>query len=159
MTTLDGQKRAVTGVVPPQVAEAAIRTTWPGVADIPPLAGLTAGLMRTIILAPVAWLILAPWFALKLATLPIMGKNYRLTNRRVLIRRGFRGSPSQEAALADIEDVRLREGSYSTFYRSGDLEVIVKGQVAMRLEAVKHPETFRRAILNAKAAWAKPASA
>ena len=43
MTNLNGRAGAVTGVVPPEVAEAVIRTTWPGVADIPPLAGLTGG--------------------------------------------------------------------------------------------------------------------
>ena len=74
-----------------------------------------------------------------------------------MIRRGFRGAPSQEVALADIEDVRLDEGSYNAFFRAGDLEVVAKGQVAMRLEAVKNPEAFRRAILNARAVWGKPA--
>jgi hypothetical protein len=157
MTILDGRKLAVTGVVPPQRAEAVIRQAWPGVNDVPGVARLAHALMRTIVLAPVAWLLLAPCYFKKI--LPFIAKRYTLTNRRIMIRRGLKPKPTHEVVLADIDDVRLEEGSLDPFYRTATLEVISKGQVALQLRAVKDPESFRRAILNAKAAWAKAGAA
>jgi hypothetical protein len=157
MTMLDGRKLAITGVVPPQRAEALIRETWPGVDDVPGVAGLAHTLMRTIVLAPVAWLLLAPCYFKKI--LPFIAKRYTLTNRRVMIRRGLKPTPSHEVALTDVEDVRIEDGTFNPFYRTATLEVMSKGQVALRLRAVKDPESFRRAVLNAKAAWGKAAAA
>ncbi len=154
---LDGRKLAVTGLTPPQRGEALIRETWPGVEDVPGAAGLAHGLMRTIVLAPVGWLILAPCYFKKI--LPFVAKRYTLTNKRVMIRRGLKPTPSHEVALPDIDDVRIADGSVSPFYRTATLEVMSKGQVALTLRAVKDPETFRRAILNATAAWGKAAAA
>jgi hypothetical protein len=157
MSMLDGRKVAVTGVVPPERAEALIRETWPGVNDTPALAGAARGLMRTIVLAPLAWLLLAPCYFKKV--LPFIAKRYTLTNRRIMIRRGLKPKPSHEVPLAEVEDARLEEGSFDRFFRTATLEIISKGQVALRLRAVKDPESFRRAILNAKAAWGAKAPA
>jgi hypothetical protein len=157
MTMLDGRKLAVTGLLPPQRGEAMIRETWPGVDDVPGIAGLAHTLMRTIVLAPVAWLLLAPCYFKKI--LPFIAKRYTLTNRRMMIRRGLKPAPTHEVGLADIDDVRVQEGSVNPFYRTATLEIISKGQVALSLRAVKDFESFRRAILNAKAAWGKAAAA
>jgi hypothetical protein len=157
MNMLDGRKLAVTGVVPPQRGEAIIRETWPGVDDVPAIASLAHTLMRTIVLAPVAWLLLAPCYFKKI--LPVFAKRYTLTNRRLMIRRGWKARPKREVALADIDDVRIEEGSFNSFYRTATLEVVSRGEVAMRLRAVKDPESFRRAILGAKVAWAKAGTA
>ncbi len=157
MSMLDGRKIAVTGLVPPQRGEALIRETWPGVNDVPGVAGLAQTLMRTIVLAPLAWLLLAPCYFKKI--LPFIAKRYTLTNRRVMIRRGLKPKPTREVALPEIDDVRIEEGSFNSFYRTATLEIVSKGQVAMRLGAVKDPETFRLAILNSKAAWGKAAAA
>jgi uncharacterized membrane protein YdbT with pleckstrin-like domain len=157
MTMLDGRKVAVTGLLPPQRGEALIRETWPGVDDVPAIAGLAHALMRTVVLAPVAWLLLAPCYFKKV--LPFVAKRYTLTNKRLMIRRGLKPSPSHEVPLSDIDDVRIAEGSVHSFYRTATLEVISKGQVVLRLRAVKDPESFRRAVLNASAAWGKAAAA
>jgi len=77
----------------------------------------------------------------------------------VMIRRGLKPKSVREVALFDIEDVRIEGGTMNSFYRTATLEIIAHGSVAMRLRAVKDPETFRRAILNAKAAWGKSAAA
>src|SRR5262249_27393715 len=145
-------KQAVTGVVPPELAEGMIREVLPSVTDMPGLATTCEKLMRTIVLAPVAWLLLAlPYFK---KVMPGTAKRYTLTNRRLMVRTGWKEKPAHEIALADIDDVRLEEGSYSHFYRSGTLQIISKGQVALRLRGVPEPESFRRAILNARIAWA-----
>jgi hypothetical protein len=145
-------KQAVTGVVPPDLSEGMIRQVLPSVTDSPGLAALCEKMMRTIVLAPVAWLILAwPYFK---KVMPVTAKRYTLTNRRLMVRTGWKEKPTQEIALADIDDARIEDGSYSHFYRSGTLEIVVKGQVALRLRGVPEPESFRRAILNARIAWA-----
>jgi hypothetical protein len=63
-------------------------------------------------------------------------------------------TPYRQVALKDIDDVRIEAGSYNEYYRSATLEIISKGQVAMRLSGVEEPEGFRHAIVNACRAWA-----
>ena len=70
-----------------------------------------------------------------------------------MIRRGWKGTPSHEVALADIDDVRVVTDANSDFFRAGTLEIISKGQVAMKLAGVPEPEGFRHAIVNACNAW------
>jgi hypothetical protein len=129
-----------------------IRQAWPSVTSMPGIAALAYRLQRTIVLAPLGWLLLAwPYFK---KVMPFLAKRYTLTNRRLMIRAGLKGKPAHEVALGAIDDVRLEEGSYSAFYRAGNLEVLSNGQVALRLPGVPEPESFRRAILNARLAWA-----
>ena len=63
----DVRKQVITGLVPPQSGEAIIRDGWPAVAARPAVAGLGRALTRTYILAPLAWLLMAPFFFLRVA--------------------------------------------------------------------------------------------
>jgi hypothetical protein len=150
-TMLDGRKQAVTGVVSPSVAEGMIREVWPSVAAHPGVASLGRTLTRTIIGAPLAWLLLAPFYFLKI--LPFLAMRYTLTNRRVMIRRGLRPTPTHEVALTDIDRVEIVPDANSDFYRAGTLEIMSQGKVALRLPGVPEPESFRHAIVNAYKAW------
>ncbi len=147
----DVRTLAVTGLVPPQLGEVRIRERWPSVAAHPALATLGQKLTRTIILAPLAWLLMAGAFFGKL--LPFIGWRYSLTNRRVMIRRGWSCAIEQEVALADIDEVRLVTDDNSDFFRAANLEIVNKGQVVMTLRGLPEPETFRQAILNTRNAW------
>jgi hypothetical protein len=142
--------------VPPQLGEAVIRVAWPGVtgSPVPGMAILAKWLMKTIILAPIGWLLLLPLFIKKIT--PFLGKRYVLTNRRLMIVRFGSKTPYREVTLEDIDKdgVRLPAGSYDEFFRTGTLEVIQNGQVVMRLRGVPEPEGFRIAALNACKAWA-----
>jgi hypothetical protein len=151
---VDQGKQAVTGLVPPQVGEALIRERWPSVIGGPlaPLARLARMLSDTIVLRPIAWLLLLPPFVLRIS--PFVARRYRLTNRRLLIVAFGSTKPIQEIALADIQDVRPELDSFDTYFRTATLEVLSKGQVAMRLPGVPDPESFRLSILNACNAWA-----
>jgi hypothetical protein len=152
-------RQAVAGLMPPQLGEALIRECWPSVsARGRAPAHLAARVMRTwwlavwIIPVVLAWaLLLLPLFILRLS--PFICRRYTLTNRRLMIRKGLRPKPAQEVALADIDDVRVPPESLDPFFRSGDLEIVSKGQVVMKLAGVPEPESFRQAILNAVSAW------
>jgi hypothetical protein len=149
-------RQPVTGVTPPELGEARIRESWPSVLGIAPgLAKLGQKLIRSVVLAPLGWLLHAPLFALKLA--PWVCKRYTLTNRRLMIQKGWKPnpqSPVQEVKLADIDEVRLDPASQDNFYHSGTLEVLTGGKVVLTLPGVPEPEGFRQAIINAVRAWA-----
>ena len=149
----DRRQQAVTGVVPPQDDEALIRTVWPTVAVYSGPAALGRILTNTIILAPLAWLLLAGPYALRL--LPFFARRYTLTNRRLIIQKGWKQTPEREISLAeiDIDQVRVVEDSNSHFYRSANIEVGSKGRAVMTLKAVPSAESFRQAIINACKAW------
>ncbi len=152
-----GLRQAVTGIVPPQAGEARIREGFPTVVGVQSaLAHLGKKLIRSIAFAPLGWLVLLPLFLKRIS--PFLCTRYTLTNRRLMIQRGLRPAPVQEIALSDIDEVRLPPASIDSFYRSGDLEIVSRGEVKMRLAGVREPESFQRAILNAASAWAgKPA--
>ncbi len=155
---------AVTGLTPPQRAEARIREIFPTVVDaLPAFAAAGKGLMRIpVLLPPVTWL-LAPllwpvaWLILSIPFLrmlfPFLCKRYTLTNRRLMVQRGLRPSPRQEIPLAEIDDVRFVQGSYDEFFRCATLEVVSRGQTALTLKGVPDAEAYRHAILNAVKAW------
>jgi hypothetical protein len=145
-------RQAVTGVMPPQLGEALIREAWPTVLEASAGASrLAEKLIKTVVLAPLGWLLLLPLFGKRL--LPGLSKRYTLTNRRLMVQRGLRPKPAQEIALSDIDEVRLVPDSFDRFYLSGTLEVISKGQVALTLPGVPEPEGFRHAVVNAVKAW------
>jgi hypothetical protein len=147
----DVRKQVITGVVPPDVDEAKIREAFPSVARSPGLAGLGRALTRTIVLAPLAWGLMALSYFGKV--LPGMARRYTLTNRRLMICHGVKGKPGQQINLGDIDDVRVKTDANSDFFRAADLEILSNGNVAMTLRGVPEPEGFRQAILNACNAW------
>jgi hypothetical protein len=147
-------RQVITGVVPPQLAEALIREAWPTVVGINAgLALLGKKLVRTVFLAPLGFLPLGLLFGLKFA--PFVCKRYTLTNRRLMVQHGLKPTPvaGKEVALADIDEVRLDPAGIDPFFVSGTLEVVSKGQVVLTLPGVPEPEGFRQAIINAVKAW------
>jgi hypothetical protein len=108
-------------------------------------------LTRTIFLAPLAWLLMAPFYFAKI--LPIVGRRYTLTNRRLMIRKGWSARPVKEVPLEQIDDIRIHYDGNSDFFRAGTLEVVSKGNVVLAMPGTPGPEGFRVAILNACTAW------
>jgi len=128
-----------------------MREAWPSVQSHTALASLGRALTGTILLAPLAWILMSGHYFGKL--LPIVGRRYTLTTCRVMIRKGWKCAVAKEVALAEIDEVRVVLDANSDFFRAGNLEIISKGQVAMTLPGVPEPEGFRHAILNACNAW------
>lgn len=149
----------VSGVVPPQLQEALIREVWATVAANKTVMSLARRLIRSVILAPLGWLILAPFWAKRLLGflpgLSFLTVRYTLTNRRLMIQVGMKPKPRAEISLDQIQDVRVRTDENSEFYVTGDLDILDRdGKVAMTLLGVPEPESFRQSILQAKVAWA-----
>jgi hypothetical protein len=135
------------------VGEALIREAWPTVLGLnAPLALLAKKVMQTYFLAPIGFLLLLPLFVRRIS--PFLSRRYAVTNRRVMIQGGLKPVPMQEVALADIDEVRIDAAGVDPFYLSGNLEILSKGQVVLRLAGVPEPEGFRLAIMNACRAWA-----
>src|SRR6516162_8516541 len=91
---INGQlpRQAVAGLTPPQLAEAMIREAWPSVRGVQAgLAGLAARLIKSLFLAPLGWLVNGLLFGKKFA--PYICKRYTLTNRRLMIRAGWKPAP------------------------------------------------------------------
>ena len=148
----------MTGASMPQMDEAIIRTVWPSVAAYSGPASLARACYRTIIFAPIGWLVLAPFYFKKLlAVVPGMAglaTRYRLTNRRLIVCQGFRGTPVEEVPLNKIKDVKLVTDANSEFFVSGTLDVLdANGQTLLSLPGVPEPESVRHAILQAATAW------
>jgi hypothetical protein len=146
------RKQAVTGVMPPSVEEAIIRENWPSVASWPGLASLGRALTGTIILAPLAWLLMAVPYFLKVA--PFAACRYTLTNRRLMVRRGWIARPTRQIALNEIDDLQIVKDANSDFFRAATVDVISNGQVALKLPGMPEPEAFVNAVINACRAWA-----
>jgi hypothetical protein len=128
-----------------------IREIWPSVKRVPPVANLGKLLNNTIVLAPLGWLVMAGVYFSKV--LPFVAVRYRLTDKRIMILRGWKGSISQQVPLVEIDDVQLDPASIDQFFRSADLKVMHGGNV-MTLVAVPDAESFRHMILDARNAWA-----
>ncbi len=148
---MDIRLQAITGVTPPEVAEALIREVWPSVARSHGVASLGKSLTQTIILAPVAWLIMSLVYFSKV--LPVSMTRYTLTNRRLMIRKGWKGVPTHEVPLAQIDEVRLITDANSDFFRAANFEIVHDGKVVLTLPGVPDPEAFRHTILQARNAW------
>src|SRR5438105_14722782 len=99
-------QQAITGVVPSQQGEALIREVWATIAANAPAMTLARKLIKTIVLAPIGWLLIAPLFALRLLGflpgLSFLTVKYTVTNRRVMVRKGVKPHPVHEIALDQI---------------------------------------------------------
>ncbi len=90
---------------------------------------------------------------------PFRGRRYRLTNRRVIIERGVRGTPELWVDLDNIEKIEVVVQPGQEWYPAGDL-IFSRGQVeTFRLLGVSRPETFRQTILKAAQGYRGAAAA
>lgn len=151
---------AVTGVVAPKTQEAMIREVWATVTANANIAALARKLINTVILAPLGWLVLAPFWAKRflgfLPGLSFLTVKYTLTNRRLMIRKGMKAVASAEIPLDQIGDLRFKSDDNTGFYGTADVEVLRKdGTVAFTMEGLPEPESFRQTILHSRDAWAQ----
>ena len=137
-------------MIPLPPSETRIRIIWPTVARVAPVAALGKLLTKTIVLAPLGWLVMGGIYFLKVA--PFVGVRYKLTDKRIMILRGWGNCVSKEVLLTEIDDVQLDPASIDQFFRSADLKITHNGDV-MTLRAVPDAEAFRHSILDARNAY------
>jgi hypothetical protein len=147
-------KEAVAGVWPVEFGEAHILQTFPSIAAsglgkfLGGIYGLAfpIGFLIHIVTLPVPILLAVTMF------LTSRMRRYEVTSLRVRIRRGVSKGDGPEVKLDELEDVRLVVRPGQAFYRAADLELIVRGQVALTLDGVPSPEAFQQNILEARTA-------
>jgi hypothetical protein len=150
-------QQIISGVASPQ-QEAMIREVWATIAANAAAATAARKLIRSVVFAPIGWLLIAPLFGMRLLGflpgLSFLTVKYTLTNRRLMIRRGMKPKPANEIPLDQIADVRIVTDANSAFYVTGNLEVLRKDwAVVFTMTGVPEPESFRQSILQARDAW------
>lgn len=153
-------QHAISGVVPPSVAEATIMSVWPSVAST----GLGQALGRLYRIregfGPISFgrLVLLATIPVGLMLylsmrLPWAIKRYRLTNRRVIIERGVNAQVEQFVDLDRFDAIDVAVGAGQEWYAAGDL-VFRRGPIeTLRLPGVSRPESFRQTCLKARQAY------
>lgn len=155
-------KQAISGVSPPSGVESTIMTVWPSIGRTPfgqtlgRLYGIKAGIGNVltvgnlIALASIPqalalfFLSIAPWSCLR----------YRLTNRRVVIERGFNAKVDKEVSLDNFDTIEVEVAPGQEWYPCANL-IFSKGKIeTFRIDGVPHHEGFRRACLNAQRGFA-----
>jgi hypothetical protein len=188
----DMRTEAILGNIQPEIAEAKLAERWPSVTAylggaparlgasiqlaarqvirsalrLPTGLSIIAMLVAlpiATVMALLAWLLLAPFFFLRI--MPVTATRYVLTNRAIRILKGWSGRPVRELALKDIATepggdfprlaVQVVPGSEQEFYQAADLEIRSQSQEVLVLRGVKEYEQFRRAIENAWFAWGR----
>jgi membrane protein YdbS with pleckstrin-like domain len=143
--------QAIAGISPSTLRETTIITVWPSVArfGIGRLLGgwydikaggyiFTVGNLLALVFIPVS---LVLYFA---KVLPWIATRYRLTNRRVIVEKGWELAEDKFVELDrfDTIDVVVQPGQ--RWYKAGDLIFRKANVETFRLEGVSRPEAFKQ---------------
>lgn len=105
---------------------------------------ITIGRILALLTAP----LVIPLFFITL--LPFSAQRYRLTNRRVVVQKGWRGEDERSVSLDRFDNILIEVQPGQAWYHAGDL-IFRLGQVeTLRLQGVPRPETFRNTCLDAQ---------
>lgn len=153
--------QAIAGVAPPALREVTMMTVWPTIAAEPAgralgrLYGIQAGIGNVLTVGNLIALATIP-IALGLfffGLAPFVCRRYRLTNRRLIVEKGFRALPERSIALDEFDAIDVEVLPGQEWYPAGEL-VFRKGSVqTFRLSGVSRPETFRRTCLKAQISY------
>lgn len=163
---MNASQQAISGVVPPAVAEATVMTVWPSVAatglgrslgrlyrirdGVGPISVGRLALLATIPLGLMLYLSMRlPWAI----------RRYRLTNRRIMIERGINPVVEQYADLDRFDAIDVAVSPGQEWYAAGDL-VFRRGPIeTLRLTGVSRPESFRQTCLKVRQSYVSVAAA
>ncbi|MGE3410108.1 MAG: PH domain-containing protein [Pirellulales bacterium] len=150
--------QAIAGVSPAETSEVTIMTVWPSVAavgmgrSLGKLYAMQAGIGKFFTIGKVFMLATIP-LALGLyfgRILPIIGRRYRLTNRRVIVQKGLAAINDRFIALDDFDAIDVQVLPGQGWYHAGDL-VFRRGTIeTFRLSGVSRPEAFRQTCMKAR---------
>ena len=155
-------KQAISGVAPSSASEVTVMTVFPSIGGtsigqtLGRLMNIKAGFGNVLnlgnLIALLSVPLVLPLIAINLN--PFNGRRYRLTNRRVIIERGWRGVEERSVGLGSFDTVDLLVQPGEDWFPCGDL-IFRKGNLeSLRLSGVPHPEGFRRTCLKMQRAYA-----
>lgn len=154
-------KQAIAGVVPSESAEAQVMTVWPSIAAFP--SGRFLGRLYKI-----RW---PDWYIFRLGNLwallsiphalflyfwrvmPRVGLRYTLTNRRVVIEKGWPPAEHASIGLDGFDSIEIDVLPGQEWFAAGDLSFRSGGREVFRLAGVSRPEAFRQTCLKSRLAY------
>jgi Bacterial PH domain len=153
-------KQAIAGVVSPEEKEVTVAIVWPSIAAfsigrfLGQLYSIKAGfyIFRLGNLLALASVPLAlPLYFIKV--LPVVGKRFRLTNRRLIVERGLTGKEERSVELDRFNqiDVVVRPGQ--AWFDAGDLVFRKDKTETFRIEGISRVEPFRQMCLKSARAY------
>jgi hypothetical protein len=132
---------------PMEQAEVPVMTVWPSVARY-----WLSRFLGEIFANRFGWYVFTVGNLAALAATPIglilyfwrvaQGISYRLTNRRVMEMRF--ADVRQAVALDGFDTIVVEQLPGQPWYQAGDLVFLKNGAEVLRLESVRHPESFRQ---------------
>ena len=157
---LQGMKQAIAGVVPPEVAEVTSAVVWPSIGAyglgrwVGRVSGSRVGygffrLGKLMALATIPFSLGV--YAWKI--LPFICRRYRLTNRRIIIQKGYSAQDEKSVGLGEFDAIEVRMLPGQEWLRCGDLVLLRGGQERLRLPGVVRPEVFRHICLEGQTAF------
>ncbi len=154
-------KHPIAGVAPAEVAETTIMTVWPSIGAY--ASGQVLGRLLAIRwpdiyifrLGNLLALLSIPWavvlYACRIA--PWVAVRYVVTNRRVVVQRGVRGTEARSIALDAFDQVRIDVRPGQAWYQAGDVVFRHAGKEVFRLPGVAQPESLQQICGKARGAW------
>ncbi len=145
-------KQPIAGVMPSETAETTIMSVWPSIAVYesaqflgrwfeihwPNIYIFRLGNLLAFLSIPYA----AVLYFCRVA--PRIGIRYRLTNRRLVVERGWTGVEASSIELAQFDEIKVVVRPGQGWYRAGDLSFCRDGSEILRLGGVSWPEGFRQ---------------
>jgi hypothetical protein len=154
-------KQAIAGLAPPELGEATSMVVWPTIGAT--RAGRLVGQLSAIgsdsgRFFTVGKLMAVACIPLALAAfvwnlLPYVMRRYRLTNRRIVVHRGYSGTEERALDLDAFDEMEIVRLPGQEWLRSGEVVFQLAGQEVFRLSGVSRPETFRQVCLKAREAY------
>jgi hypothetical protein len=146
--------QAIAGVTPAQTQETTVMTVWPSVArfgigrtlgqlyDIrmPDIYFLRLGRLLALAFIPVSLVL----FFLRIA--PYIGTRYLLTNRRLIVQKGWKMTEDKAIDLDRFDKIEVEVLPGQSWYDAGDLVFKLGNVETFRLDAVSRPEAFRSTV-------------
>ena len=156
-------KQAIAGVAPPKLGEVTNMTVWPTIAsttlgrllgrlysrDVHSAWGnlLTIRNVLVLVTIPLA-LLLWTW-----SIFPFRCLRYTLTNRRLIIQRGYTARDVTSISLDQFDSIEVQVLPGQAWFHAGDL-VFKRGKIeTFRFYGVSRPEVFRHTCLKARQSY------
>jgi hypothetical protein len=153
-------KQAIAGVVPPEVAEVTSALVWPsiGAYGLGRLVGRCCGVRVGYGFFRLGKLLALLTIPLSLAVyvwkiLPFVCRRYRLTDRRIVIQKGYSSKDEKSVGLEEFDSIEFRVLPGQAWLRCGEMLLRRDAQDVVRLSGVPRPEVFRQICLEAQTAF------